>query len=480
MVQGLYQQAYNIVDIKGDTLSVTRRFLPQAKKGEELVAASKPTTKPTTRRAHIVTASLKKDVPPKWEARFEPNSVVHVLPGDLPEGTEVSMRMNGGKFSPMDRAEGGWIAVASATVAGEHVVTAQATLKDGRTYQKRLAMSIGKSGTPKPAWEVNVGGAVMSRLVRDGDTLYVPSMGGDLIAMDPVRGREKWRAKTGGDVFSTPQIDGGTVYFGSADHNVYAVDAKTGRTKWKTPTGGAVFGGASVADGVVCIASCDRSIYGLDAATGSKKWMVKTGGMTQSKVATDGHAFFVGTWDNAFRAINATTGEELWTHKFGRGRSGGYSFYYAPAIGSPTVGGGKVFISSNDGHLHAVDIATGGIAWETEKSRQLGYCGPLYRDGKIYQASLGGSVFCFDAETGKELWKCDTGGSIYDSSPAFAGGNIYIGRVDGTFNAIRASDGKMMWQYRLGPGHLLASPATDEGKVYISSMSGKVTALPLR
>ncbi len=478
MEAGLYQGAYAIVDIKGDTLRVTRRFLPKPKKDAELLA-TKPAAA-TVKRAEILSISLKKPIAPNWDARFEPNSVVHVLPGDLPEGSEVAMHVDGGKYAPMNREGGGWTAVAAPALAGEHVVTVQAKLKDGRAYQKSLHMTAGKSGTPKPAWQSDVGGAVMSRLVRDGDTLYVPSMGGDLIAMDPSRGGEKWRVKTGGNIFSTPQVDQGTVYFGSADHNIYAADARGGRVKWKVPTGGAVFGGASVAQGVVCIASCDRKIYGLDAASGSKKWTVKTGGMTQSKVATDGKLFFVGTWDNSFRAINAASGEVAWEHKFGRGRSGGYSFYFAPAIGSPTVGGGKVYISSNDGHLHAVDIASGKIAWETPQSHQLGYCGPLYRDGRVYQASLGGTVYCFDANDGKKLWKTGTGGAIYDSSPAFAGGNIYIGRVDGTFNAIRAEDGKMMWQYRLGPGHLLASPATDETKVYISSMSGKVTALPLK
>jgi outer membrane protein assembly factor BamB len=479
MIAGLYQGGYHVIDISADTLRITRRFLPKPKKDAELLSSKPAEAKPAVKNAQILSISLKKPVAPQWEARFEPSSVVHVLPGDLPDGSDVAMRIDGSKFTPMKRDAAGWIDLASPPLAGEHVVTVQATLKDGRAYQKWLHMTVNKSGAPQPAWQTDVGGAVMSRLVRDGEALYVPSMGGDLVAIDPSRGREQWRVKTSGGIFSTPQVDDGTIYFGSADHNIYAADARSGSVKWKTPTGGAVFGGASVANGVVCIASCDRNIYGLDAQSGSVKWKVKTGGMTQSKVATDGKLFFVGTWDNSFRAIDARSGEVAWEHKFGRGRSGGYSFYFAPAIGSPTVGGGNVFISSNDGHLHAVDIASGKIAWETQQSRQLGYCGPLYRDGRIYQASLGGNVYCFDAGTGKELWKTATGGAIYDSSPAFAGGNVYIGRVDGTFNALRAADGKMQWQYCLGPGHLLASPATDAARVYISSMSGKVTALPL-
>ncbi len=482
MVQGLYQGAYDIVEIKGDTLRITRRALAQAKKNAgELLAGDNAEAK--VNRREILVTTLTKPVAPNWNAKIVNATNVIVDRGTLPNDVEVALRVDQGKYEPLASGGSGWKGKLDAPLAGEHRLTVQATLKDGRAYQLPLDAITTRTGTPKPAWQTNVGSSVLSRLVRDGDTLFVPSMGGDLVAMDPMRGAEKWRVHTAGGVFSTPQVDNGVVYFGSADHNVYAVDLATHQVKWKFPTGGAVFGGASVARGVVCIASCDRTIYGLDAKTGQKKWTVQTGGMTQSKVATDGSLFFVGTWDNMFRAIDAESGHIAWSHKFGKSRGGAFSFYFAPAIGSPTIGDRNVFISSNDGLLHAVDIASGKIAWETPQSHQLGYCGPLYRDGRVYQGSLAGKVYCFDAHDGSILWQADTGGAIYDSSCAFGGGvsrgNVYIGCVDGTFSAIRASDGAIAWQYRLGPGHVLASPTTDEQKVYISSMSGKVTALPL-
>ena len=75
----------------------------------------------------------------------------------------------------------GWVATTQFAVAGEQRVTVEATLTDGRTYLKPLAVTTALDGTPKPAWEAKIGSAVMSRLVRDGagDTLYIPSMGGD-------------------------------------------------------------------------------------------------------------------------------------------------------------------------------------------------------------------------------------------------------------------------------------------------------------
>jgi glucose dehydrogenase len=153
---------------------------------------------------------------------------------------------------------------------------------------------------------------------------------------------------------------------------------------------------------------------------------------------------------------------------------------YSPAIASPAVGDGKVFISTNDGILHALDIASGDEAWRIDWQK-MGYSSPLYRDGKVYCA-LGdeGKVFCADANTGAFLWNAEAGSVIYDSSFCYGAGNVFIPTVSGVMCAFDAHSGKRVWQYRLPPGHVLASPVADPERVYIGSLSGKVTALPVR
>jgi len=261
---------------------------------------------------------------------------------------------------------------------------------------------------------------------------------------------------------------------------VYAADAKTGEVKWKTKTGGAVLGGASKAKGVVCIASVDTTIYGLNADNGEVMWRVQAQNMCQSKAATDGERFFVGTWDNHFRCIDAKSGGVVWDLKLGRSAKADWFSAFSPAITSPAVGDGKVFVSTNDGILHALRNADGHELWRVDW-KNMGYSSPCYRDGRVYCAlSDKGKTFCVDANTGEMLWQADVGSVIYDSSFCYGGGNVFIGCVNGTFNAIDAGSGKLQWQYRLGPGHLLDSPAADDERVYISSMSGKVTALPTK
>lgn len=462
MAKGLYQGSYHLVEVSSSRLRVLRR-----------------TTEVPFATTEVLSVPLARPGSPGFTATVRVRNdrgEVFVPPGDLPPASALTFRINQNPYVPMTASSDGWAGEFSTRgfAPGEHSVTVQATLKDGRAFPLPVALVLAGAGTPVPAWTADVGGAVQSRLLRGGDTLFVTTMGGDLVALDAARGKERWRVHTGGSVFSTPHIDNNTVYFGSADHHVYAVEVGSGRVKWKTKTGGAVFGGAASAQNVVCIASTDTKIYGLHADTGKVVWTAQGQGIFQSKAATDGERFFVGGWDNFFRALDVRTGKERWRQRFGK------AFYFAPAIGAPTVGDNKVFVTSNDGHLHAMETTTGRIVWEVA-GPALGYSGPLYKDGRIYNASLTGKglVFCFEAATGAKLWETPTGSVIYDSSCAWGGGKVFVGSVDGTFSALRAGDGKLAWQYRLGPGHLLASPATDAVRVYIASMSGKVFALPL-
>ncbi|HWP39341.1 MAG TPA: PQQ-binding-like beta-propeller repeat protein, partial [Tepidisphaeraceae bacterium] len=331
----------------------------------------------------------------------------------------------------------------------------------------------------RPLWEVSIRGEVQSRLALHDGIVYVPSMGNDLVALDSTSGREIFRVRTADSVYSCPHVQDGVVYFGSADHHVYAADARTGAIRWKTKTGGAVLAGPNVAQGVVCVGSTDTKIYGLDARDGSIRWTVQGRNMYQSKTGTDGQRFFVGGWDNRFRCIDATSGQELWALKLGKSARSDVFSAYAPAIASPAVGDGKVFVSTNDGILHAIQVSSGEELWRIDWAK-MGYSSPLYDRGRVYCA-LGdeGKVFCADAATGQILWQNDAGSVIYDSSFCLGGGNVFIATVSGVVCAFDAQSGARRWQYRLAPGHVLASPVADDQRVYIGSMNGNVTALPV-
>ena len=472
MAKGFYQGSYHQISVTKDTMRVMRRTL------EKKDALQKDALQ------EVMTIPLARDssATPRWNISLQMTDgagTVTADPGKMPAGTTLAFSA-GGNLTPLTpRADGkyrgafktdGWMpGVYAALVSATPPNAAPGVIP---VYAQTVSITVNATyGKGAPVWTRTLPSAVQSRLVQAGGQIYVPTMGGALFALDAASGKTRWQFKSGGALFSVPLVDSGVVYIGSGDHFIYALDARTGKQLWKRETGGSVLAGAAKAGDVVCITSTDRKIYGLEAKSGAVRWTQPVDSLYQSAAITDGIRFYLGGWDNKFRCLDAKTGAPVWTNTFGR------SFYYAPAIGSPTLGDGKVFVTSNDGLLHAMDAVSGKVLWET-RAMSLGYSGPLYRNGKIYNASLtgDGKVYAFDAATGAQQWATPTGSVIYDSSCAAVNGTVFVGCVNGVFSALRQSDGSLLWQYRLGPGHLLASPVTDDFRVYIANMDGTVAA----
>jgi outer membrane protein assembly factor BamB len=471
MAKGLYQGSYHLIKVTKTEIRVRRRSNEVAPK--ELVKDAKDKSAPkapTAEWVDLMTIPLKKQHAPKWQAKAEVkgDKLLVNATGELVRQAKLECRVGNGK--PVAMTSGRAEIDVSELSDGEHIVTVEAALPDSRTFHRRTSVTIKRPGGISPAWAVDVGGAVQGHLACDGKTVYVPTLAGELVAVDSATGKIRWRFKTNGPVHSTPHVDAGTVYFGSADHYVYAVNTADGSQRWKHATDGAVLAGAATARGVVCIGSADTNIYGLKIADGSLAWTVKGGSLFQSKAATDGRTFFVCGWDNQFRGIDAVTGEVRWHHKFGR------SFYYAPAICSPALNATDVFVSSNDGVLHAVQIADGKIHWERD-GLKCGYSSPVLSKTRLFIASLEGRLHCLDFSTGNRDWDKPSAGTTYDSSPILVGDTLLLTSVTGTVFAARAADGEPQWRYSVGSGHFLSTPATDGQRVVLSSLAGKLVAI---
>jgi outer membrane protein assembly factor BamB len=143
---------------------------------------------------------------------------------------------------------------------------------------------------------------------------------------------------------------------------------------------------------------------------------------------------FVGYSDrDKVAALDASTGKHLW------------SFYTDAPIRLPPAGfDGRVYFTSDDGHLYCVDADSGELHWKFSGgpsqlkvigNRRLVSAWParggvVVRDGNVYFAAsiwpfMGIFVYSLDAETGAIAWVNDSSGSTYikqpHSAPSFAG-----------------------------------------------------------
>jgi outer membrane protein assembly factor BamB len=331
----------------------------------------------------------------------------------------------------------------------------------------------------QPAWRTQLSGGVLSHLEADQDTVYASTLSGDVFALRQETGGVLWRAELGGFCHSSPVAVGSQVLIGSSTGEMHSLDRRSGLAAWKGKTGGPIYASAAVAQGIAACASGDGQVRGWDAATGQLRWEWQQPksetGFSQSKAATDGRRFYIGGWDNMLYCLNASTGKLEWKMPC----CGDMSFHYSPAIGSPAVGNGMVYVPANGNKLYAFDLATGAEKWVfASPGEKVGYSSPRLNGRRLFIGCLGdtGQVRCIDAMTGKEIWMAQTGSTIYDSSPALSGRWLAILSVDGTLSLITQADGRVASQHRLPPGLGLCTPVAHDGRIFASSLSGALLA----
>ena len=198
----------------------------------------------------------------------------------------------------------------------------------------------------------------------------------------------------------------------------------------------------------------------------------------------------------------------------------------------PSIGYGRLYVSTNSGKFAAVNIKTGRTAWKILTHRCVAASpaiGPLHHgsvyvvflnkppcnaqsgghgtDGKVVEFGAGfgkirwtktigpsetspllvgkhlyvgdwnGDVWKLDARNGRTIWRFHTGGAV-KGGVAIAGGRLYVGSYDGHLYCLSLA-GKKIWKSAAEPrlyGHsqFYSTPAVAYGRVYIGSTDGRV------
>ncbi|USQ89924.1 serine/threonine-protein kinase (plasmid) [Streptomyces phaeoluteigriseus] len=330
-----------------------------------------------------------------------------------------------------------------------------------------------ESSERSPRWTFSTDGAVeSSSAVADG-TVYVPSMSGNLYAVDAVTAKRRWISRISKKGVSTPAVANGTAYVSSEDGYLHAVDAATGKKRWRFYIGAwGIFGSSPVvAGGSVYVGGGDNMLHAVDAATGRQHWTFEVAGVlgvSTSPAFADGTVY--ASDGNNLYAVDAVTGKKRWSYK---------GTFESEFMASPVVTNGTVYVGTSSGMLYAVNATNGKKKWSYLHGDPGGmHSAPTVANGTVY-ASLAhgwdddGGLLALDSATGKERWTMDTGGAAY-TTPAVVDGTVYVS--DDTLHAVDAATGEEQWHLSTEVGPYSSLVAAD-GTVYVGNDKGKLYAV---
>lgn len=140
---------------------------------------------------------------------------------------------------------------------------------------------------------------------------------------------------------------------------------------------------------------------------------------------------------------------------------------------SPIIVNGVVYIGSDDGHLYALDAATGELKWKYNAGKPV-RSSPAVMNGTLFSICPAG-VFALDAATGAEKWSLKQ--SLWDDSPIVIPGPMKLqdgSSIEGTvfysqpwkgLVGLDSATGREVWRLRdtHGPGSKGNSAALHRG-----------------
>jgi len=141
-----------------------------------------------------------------------------------------------------------------------------------------------------------------------------------------------------------------------------------------------------------------------------------------------------------------------------------------PIDATPVVAGGRVFVGSQDGNVHALDLADGSLAWTFQADGPVIAPAAALGD-RVFVGDTHGFVYALSAADGEELWRFETGGKIEggintlerEGEPT----RVFVGSHDYFLYCLDAADGKELWKGETG-NYVVATPSlvrSGDGRV---------------
>ncbi|MDE2184591.1 MAG: PQQ-like beta-propeller repeat protein [Alphaproteobacteria bacterium] len=297
---------------------------------------------------------------------------------------------------------------------------------------------------------------------------------------------------------AAPIVAAGKIYVLDAAAHVYAFDAASGEPAWHVsvapigkqgfwnmmslglfgsdtrPDRSKGFGGGIAFDGGrLFVTTGFGEVLALDPADGKVLWRAGVGVPIVNAPTANGGRVFVSSQDNHLHAFAESNGRELWDHQ-GIPESAGIL-----TSTSAAVAGEFVFAPYTSGELFALLVQTGRPAWSDMLTRSGGVTAlselddiagrPVVDRDLVFAISHSGVMAAIQISTGERQWTRDIEGI---QTPWVAGDYVYVLTVQDQVLCLARKDGRVKWIHQLpqwsDPEDTSSDPIVWSGPVLVS------------
>ncbi len=301
----------------------------------------------------------------------------------------------------------------------------------------------------------------------------------------PLHVHPAWRKVVGGGSFAAEthrhlasaavDVEHGRVALGPGNGWFYCFDAQSGEPLWKDEIAGAA-GRAILDDGRILVGTVDGLLIAYDefpktapiprsqVLLGQRLWSYRIAGAIQKAPVVDGDRVLFVDGQNAVYALDRKTGAWRWQYR--RKAPDDFSLNGESSV---LVSDGRAYVGFSDGHLVALDAASGTLIWDRDlapehhKFQDIDAT-PVLLNKQLFAASMASGLHALDPESGELRWNLPISGI---SSMAVADDDLVLSLED-SICRVDGHDGRMKWRTSFGDAGAPSEPIIGQGVIAVS------------
>jgi len=307
-----------------------------------------------------------------------------------------------------------------------------------------------------------------------GDLLYIGSCSGVFYAFDRESGGIRWTYDTANDgqpasFHGDPLIAQDLIIVGADAPelgHLYAFDRDTGAVRWKTPYGRGVPTDILALGSSIYALTMQGELLCIDRGTGEKRWglLPKESGdppRLRSSLLLQGNRIFFTTRDRGLQAVDAKSGKSIWKVDLG-----------AHANTNLARIGASLYVGTMDERFLRVDSKTGKIL-STYDPGGLPFGTPVVTHGSVLLLVTPGWLARLSPSL-ELTWVAETGAPASSFRPLILDDTVLIGDEAGQLYSFRLSDGTLAWTDQFEG--VLRGLGSSGGIIYLGTLKGEVYA----
>lgn len=310
------------------------------------------------------------------------------------------------------------------------------------------------------------------------------------LALSPDQLHVAWTANIGQGasrslpLTAQPVVVDGKIFTLDTDSKLSAFDAQSGKPLWSVsirPDGedeSVIGGGLAYSAGTLYVTTGYASVLAIDPMTGKVRWNANISSPARAAPSVVDSRVFVTTLDNRLIALDTASGKSLWEYA-GINDAAGLVGAASPAATSDIV-----IPAFSSGEIVALQVENGTVAWSDTLSsavRSDNLAGlsdisglPVIDKGTVFAVSFGGGLVAIDERTGTRMWQREISGS---DTPWVSGNHLFVVTTDNRLVALGRDTGAIRWVATLRKGAkdepvLWSGPILAGGRLILVNTQG--------